>query len=412
MSDAARTATAILLPAASVSLFVQDHDIEQAASTLTHDWRFARVQMTAQKGTVDDAIAHYQQSPSPNLVIIQTETLDTAFTDKLETLGNVCGEHTAAVVIGPVNDVYLYRKLIDMGVSDYLVRPVGGDILADVIAKTLIEKLGTSDSRLIAFLGAKGGVGTSTLAQVTAFAVAERLNQKTIILDAAGGWSYLSVDMGTEPMTTMHETARAVQSTDQDSFKRMIYAPTEKLSVLATGGDPMLEDSINPEIFEAILNRLLISHPVMIVDLSGASAAIRKMTLTRAHELVLVATPTLPSLRAARALLQDVRELRGGVQHEVELVINMTGQATGAEVAAKDIEAALERKISLSVPYDPKIFMTAQIQGKKVVDMKGSEKIINDLLGLANRVIRAQEPVAKKQDKGFLGELMGALKTK
>jgi pilus assembly protein CpaE len=187
MSDHQDVVTHVLLPVARVSLFVRDQDIRDLAESLKSDWRFARVTFDIRDGGVDTAIDTYRQAVSPNLVIVETEEIGDSFTGRLEVLANSCAENTAAVVVGPVNDVYLYRRLIDMGVSDYLVRPVDRDVLIELIAKILIEKLGAPGSRMVAFVGAKGGVGTSMVAQTSALVSSHDLEQKTVIMDAAGG---------------------------------------------------------------------------------------------------------------------------------------------------------------------------------------------------------------------------------
>ena len=92
-----------------------------------------------------------------------------------------------------------------MGISDYLVRPIMPDVLKEVVAKALIAQLGVSDSRLIAFVGAKGGVGTSSLAQLAAWTTSKSLEQKTLLMDGAGGWSSLSVGIGFDPSANLHE---------------------------------------------------------------------------------------------------------------------------------------------------------------------------------------------------------------
>jgi len=171
MSETEQDVTDILLPGAKIDVFTDDPETLETAQTMKNDWRFARVDVQAHKGDVSQAIETYKQKPSPDLMILQTEDIDESFTKKLAELSGYCDEGTAAVIIGPVNDVNLYRDLIDMGISDYLVRPVETERLAEVVARTLVDRLGVSSSRLIAFLGAKGGVGTSTLAQLSAWGV-------------------------------------------------------------------------------------------------------------------------------------------------------------------------------------------------------------------------------------------------
>lgn len=414
MSESTGTHNSVLLPAARVGLYVLDPELRAAAQALTSDWRFARVKFEIHEGDVETAITAYQGTESPEFLMVETRTIEEGFTSRLEVLAGNCAGHTSAVVVGPVNDVYLYRKLINMGVSDYLVRPIRKEVLAEVIAKTLIEKLGTSDSRLIAFVGAKGGVGTSTLAQATAFAVANRLDQKTIIMDAAGGWSYLSVAMGTEPITTLMEAARASAGTDQDAFRRMISGSSDKLSVLASGADMMLDEAITAEAFEGIVNRLMVTHPVVIVDLSGATATVKRMIMHKAHEVVIVATPSLPSLRSARSLLMEIKDVRGGSEKDIDLVINMKDQAQGFEVTAADITSAMGMKPVMTVPFNPKLFAAAETQGKSLLSMPGSDDLIAGLLTLARKVITAEEVVQNntKEDGGLLGGLLGKFKAK
>ncbi len=413
MSDSTGANTSVLLPAARVGLYVLDAELREAARALVGDWRFARVTFDIHDGDVEDAIKAYQGVESPELLVVETRTIEDGFTERLEVLAGNCSDHTSAVVVGPVNDVYLYRKLIAMGVSDYLVRPIRKEVLAEVLAKGLIDKFGSSDSRLIAFVGSKGGTGTSTLAQATAWAVSTRLDQKTIILDGAGGTSYLSVAMGTDPVTTLAEAARAAGGTDQDSFKRMIYASSDKLSVLASGADSLLDDAITPDAFEHILTKLMVTYPVVIVDLSGSTASVKRMVMHKAHEVVIVSTPTLPSLRSARSLLHEIKDVRGGSEKEIELVVNMKDQAPNLEVALSDITAALGRKPVLTVPFLPKVFATAETHNRKLGEVSGAEDIVSGLVTLARKVIHVDDaaPVADRSE-GRLSGLLGKFKAK
>lgn len=413
MTETSGTITSVLLPSARVGIYVLDPEIREAARSLADDWRFARVAISIHEGDVNAAIQAFQSSESPEFLMVETKTIDEGFIQSLETLASSCAAHTSAVVVGPDNDVYLYRKLIQMGVSDYLVRPLRKDVIAEVIAKTLIDKLGTTDSRLIALVGAKGGVGTSTLAQTTAMAVANRLNQKTVILDAAGGWSYTSVSVGVEPITTMAEATRAATATDQDSFKRMIVPAGDRLSVLASGADAMLDEVVTSEGFEQIINRLMVTFPALVVDLSGASPTVKRTVIHKAHEVLIVTDATLPSLRSARSLLQEIKTVRGGSDKEVSLVVNMKDRQP-IEVSVSDITEAMGRKPALVVPFLPKVFAMAESQGKSLLSIAGTDEIVTGLTTLVRRIISIQEnsSVAEKPETNLLGGLLGKLKGK
>ena len=223
MSENDTSHTSVLLPGARVTLFTRDADTRAAFTAIAQDWRFARVTLDVIEGDVSTAIETYTSYASPNLVIVQTEEISDAFTDKIEALGGACSETTAAIIIGPVNDVNLYRRLVGMGVSDYLVKPIKTEHLANDIAATLIKRIGATSSRLIALMGAKGGVGVSMAAQTIAWSTADVLGQKTFLLDASGGWSTLSVGMEFEPTTTLADAARAAAEANEDALSRMIH---------------------------------------------------------------------------------------------------------------------------------------------------------------------------------------------
>lgn len=392
--------TATLLPSAHVSLFVNDEGVRANAEALGNDWRYARVDIDVTKGDITNAIEALSKArQSPDLVIVETPTTEDVLTDQLETLAEYCDENTAAIVIGPVNDVYLYRTLIGMGVSDYLVPPIEEDAFADMIARTLVERIGTAGSQLVAYVGAKGGVGTSALTRASAQTVVNKLDQKTFLLDAAGGWSYLSVAVGTEPVTTLRSAVRAARDGDEDGFRRIVYNVDERLSVLNCGGDPMLESNIDAKHFEVLIDRLLSTYPVVLMDLSFASPAVMRTVVARANSTVVVSTPSLPSLRAARTLMSEIADLRGGendsntstTRDDIELLINMRGADNAHEVADKDIPDLMGREIALTMPHMPKIFNRAESRNELIRDQKQGDQVLDALLPLVKRHVHSGE---------------------
>lgn len=416
MSESGNSGTSILLPGARVSVFTKDGETIETVRALVGDWRFARVVLKAHEGDVNDAISLYEKEASPDLVIVQTEEIDDAFAQRLEALGGCCAEGTGAIVIGPVNDVYLYRRLIGMGVNDYLVRPVKPLILGEVIAKSLIEKMGASGCRLIAVAGAKGGVGTSLLAQILASGIADQLHQKTLLLDAAGSWSTTGVGLGFEATTTLTEALKGGVSGDEQRLNRMLFASGDRLSVLASGGDVMLEHAVAPDQIEKLLNVFMVKFPVIVFDLSSAPVPVRRSILARAHKVLLASMPTLPSLRLARTLLLEIKELRGGSAEGVDLVLNMQGFAPTAEATKSDIESALDCKPAATLPFNPKLFAGLESQGKKFTEDKAGADVARVLVALVQKIIGAESEDSPSSEKhkqgGGMGGLLNILKSK
>ncbi|HEY8190591.1 MAG TPA: AAA family ATPase [Micavibrio sp.] len=388
MTEADTSYTSVLLPGSRVAMFANDAGSVDSFNALQNDWRFARVQMEHRPGGVDAAIAALKAGTvTPDLIIIETDTIDDGFTEKLETLAAHCPEGTAAIVIGPVNDVNLYRRLIGMGISDYLVRPVKVEALSFDVARSLIERLGATGSRLIAMIGAKGGVGTTILSQALAWGTADVLHQKTVLVDAAGGWSTLSIGMNFEPATTLIEAVRASASQNEDAFRRMLFQASDKLHVLSSGGDVMLEDSVDSAGYEMLIDALMKTYPVVIVDLSNSPTMLQRVILSRAHEIVLLTTPLLPSLRAARTLIQEIRDIRGDADKCLDLIVNMTGLAPKHEVSKNDLEQALERKPAITISFNPALFPAVENEGRKLHSVQEGNHVTRNLLSLVSKVL-------------------------
>ncbi len=412
MSEAEYQATDILLPGARVSIFSKEDETLGAGRDMVSDWRFARVEIEAIEGDVLAAIEAFKEQPSPDLLIIQTEDIDDTFIARLGELSSYCSEGTSAIVVGPVNDVYLYRRLIEMGVSDYLVRPIKSEVLREVIAKALIDNLGVTDSRLISFIGAKGGVGTSTLAHIAAWNAAKTLGQKTLLMDASGGWSSLSVGAGFDPAATLHEVSMAVETGNEDALERMFYDVSDKLKVLSSGADAMLDNGVTAAQYESILDNLMVKSPLVFVDLSAAEPALKKAVISRSHHSVIVTSPSVTSLRFCRTLIKELSDLRGGQTDDISLVLNMQGMSKAHEVDRMAISEALEMKPSLVLDYIPALFMKYESDIEKMFLDKDGEALGRFFLPVLKKVIAVEaEKVesTKEGGSGFLGGILGKM---
>ncbi|MDH5722038.1 MAG: AAA family ATPase [Alphaproteobacteria bacterium] len=416
MSDIEPQTTDILLPGASVSVFSKDKETLQSAASLLQDWRYSRVKVSSHEGDVDTAIQYFSQDgTTPELLIIQTEDVGDSFIEKLGELSQYCNEDTLAIIIGPVNDVYLYRKLIEMGVSDYLVKPITPDALSEVVAKALINKLGVSGSKLIAFLGAKGGIGTSTLAQLCALCATEKLGQRVLLLDASGGSSSLSVGMGFDSAASLRDLYKTIESNNEESLKRMLFKASEKLTVVAGGSDAILDSSISPEEFEAILDFFMAKFPVVIADLSGAEASLKRRVISRARQTIMVTTPTITSLRLARGLIKEISEVRGDNKGSMSLLVNMENLSRANEVTATDIKEALEYGISAVIPFAPNIFIKNESEIKSIMgDKEGSAMIETKILPFMSRFLSESGEIDENSDKnsGVIGGFLTKFKSK
>lgn len=391
-----------LLPAAKLHVFSRDEALVKTAEDLSKDWRYGRIAYESQVAGLAEAANYYAEHESPDLLIIQVDKIDESLTEQLEALAGVCEPHTDCLLVGPVNDVQLYRKLTEMGVSDYLVAPVSAEDMHTAITRVLLKKKGQEDTRLLTFIGSKGGVGTSTLAHLTAENLAAS-GQKTVLLDCAGGWTDFPVALGFEPVDSLHALVKAAISKDTDAIDRLIIELSDGLYVAATGAQKLLNGAIDEAHFEALLDYLLAHFPHVVLDLSGAPEPIKTLCVKRASEIGLVSDPSLSALRTARTLREEVKELRGGDMEAFRLIINKQGLNKAQEANLKEISEGVGQKPDIILPYSGKAFAARDMSAKPLSmhpDMSEAVKAIKALF-----LSGEQEQAKEKKSGGMLARL-------
>src|SRR4029078_8051521 len=117
-----------------------------------------------QMGGVAAAIEAYRSSPTPNVIVLESEGRGDAILTGLDALAEFCDAGTRVIVIGRTNDVVLYRELVRRGVSDYMISPVGTIDVVRSICSLFTSPDAKPVGRIIAVVGAKGGGGASTVA--------------------------------------------------------------------------------------------------------------------------------------------------------------------------------------------------------------------------------------------------------
>src|SRR5579863_4946415 len=185
-------------PRVSVQAFCENVDTAAAIQAAGEDRRLAKAHLRIQMGGLAAAAAD-QNSPTPNVIILESENRSDDLLGTLDQLANYCDAGTRVVVIGRMNDVMLYRELVRRGVSDYLIAPV--EVLQ--IVRAICGLFSAPDAkpvgRIIAVVGAKGGVGASTVAHNISFSIAHDLKLDAVVTDLDLAFGTAGLDFNQDP---------------------------------------------------------------------------------------------------------------------------------------------------------------------------------------------------------------------
>src|SRR5262249_38412473 len=261
------------------------------------DRRMARAHVQIHMGGIAAAVQLFQNELTPNVIIVEAIGSRETVLSGLAQLAQVCGPETKVIVVGHLNDIILYRELIRIGVSEYLVAPVDQLQVIDSIAGLFHDPGAKPLGRIFAFVGSKGGVGSSTLAHNVGWYLSRHLNTDTVITDFDLAFGTAGLNFNQEASQGIADALGQPDRIDQTLLDRLLTKCGDKLSLLASPGAIDRDFHIEESSVGIILNTVRNSVPCVIVDVPNMWAPWIKYTLLHADEVVITATPELASLR-------------------------------------------------------------------------------------------------------------------
>ena len=396
------------VPRISIQAFCESPDLIAAIEAAARDRRMARAHVKVQTGGIAAAAEFYQAAATPNLIIVETRLPRERLEAELDRLSEVCDPGTKVIVIGHANDVELYRALIQRGISEYLVAPVSlmGVIkaIADLYVETGAQPLGRS----IAFMGAKGGVGSSMVAHNVAWSIARNFENDVVVADLDLPFGTAGLDFNQDPAQGIAEAVNAPDRLDDNFLDRLLARCSERLSLLAAPATLDRTYDFNEAAFEHVIDVAQAGVPTVILDVPHAWNAWVKKTLMAADEIIITVEPDLANLRNAKNLIDLLKAGRSN-DHPPRLVINKSGLAKRPEIKVDDFATALGITPLAVIPFDAQLFGTAANNGQMIAETDAKSPIAESFDHIARAVTgRAETKRAKRGGMPpFLGRLMG-----
>ncbi len=310
------------------------------------------------------------------------------------------------MVIGHVNDVVLYRELVRRGVNDYLIAPIGTIDVVRSICGLFSAPDAKAVGRIIAIVGAKGGVGASTIAHNVAFAVARELKLDTVVVDLDLGFGTAGLDYNQDPAQGVADAVFSPDRVDNAFIDRLLSKCTDHLSLLAAPATLDRVYDFSAEAFEPIVDSLRVTVPCIVLDVPHQWSGWTKKTLIGADDILVVAGPDLANLRNAKNLLDLLKAARPN-DRRPRYCLNQIGMAKRPEIKPADFAKALEDEPAAIIPFDPQVFGTAANNGQMIAELSSSHRVAGIFQQLAQDLTGRIE--TKKARPGLLSPLLGKL---
>lgn len=388
-----------------VAFIESEDDRKVAEAVVAKNWPSAAIY----GGGVGDAIALVAKGNLPQALLVDFSKSKDAESDARNI--REMAPSTILIGVGAVNDVALFRKLLAAGVADYLIKPLQIESLQQAIISAAHfsagqeKKPGVAD--LIVLIGARGGVGVSTIAVNCAWTLAEESKNSVALvdLDMHFGSSALALDI--EPSPGLREALKNPSRIDSLFVTSALVKATDRLYVL--GSEEPIEEEIipDPTAIALLLSEMRGRFQYVIVDLPHNLLRLYDVILPESNRVFIVSDLSLAGIRDTVRLMNRIRNINP--KQDIRIIANRV-PSTPVGISAKDFERGIGGNIDFTIHDDGKIAI-ANNAGKP---LSGSSNGISGSAGKTVQTLReicqliaGKQTAAKKKQSANLLSFLG-----
>lgn len=350
------------------------------------------------RGGLPSALRLLGVAPPPRFLIVDVEGLPV---EEIESgVVEISRLGASVIALGATNDVNYFRRIMRAGARDYLVKPVDADALGEALVR--LEQPGDGaapQGRVVGFLGARGGVGSTTLAINTAWIMADKLSRRTALVDMDIYAGNIALALDIEPTRGLREAFDDPERVDEVFLQNAMAKFGKSLHVLAT--EESYDDVVRMTDEKVLLlaDTMKANFDMSILDIPRHFVLREPALFSRFDDLVIVAELTLQSLRDVNRLMKLLHARNR--QMKFHVVANRA--PAKPDVSVKEFEAGTEGKLRCVVGLDPKSFAAAAMKGQAVVGANPKHRMVPDL----HRLCIELAGVPEEPKRGFLKRVLG-----
>jgi len=304
--------------------------------------------------------------------------------------------HVPIIMLTAEREVEQKVRGLRAGADDYLIKPFHtAELLARI--KSLLARFAPSEAlvgrpplgRVHVYYGAKGGVGTTTIAINAAIALHRELGRKVCLVDGnlQFGDHRVFLDLGLDRRSIVDVVT--APSIDIDLIQQILVRHDSGVDLLLAPPSPETAELVTQEHMPIILDLLRTAYDYILIDIDKKLDEINLRILDLADVIFVVMTADLSCLKNVRLVLETISNL--GYEHDkVRLVLNRSNAFTGINV--KNAEGALKRTIDHQVVNEYRGAISALNSGAPFMFTRADSLLGRSLLEFA-RVVDKLAPV-------------------
>jgi pilus assembly protein CpaE len=371
-------------PRISIQAFCEKSETAAAMRSAGEDRRLGKAHLSVKMGGMTAAVEAYRNAPTPNVIVLESGG-SADLLESLDDLASECDPGTRVIVLGSESDDVPYRELVRRGVNDYVIGPIG----ALDIVRSICSLFSASDTvtvgRVIAVVGAKGGVGASTVAHNVAWSIARNLTLDTVVIDLDLAFGTAGLDYNQDPMQGIANALFQPDRPDSGLIDRLLSKCNDHLSLLAAPASLEKVYDFGANAFDAIFDTLRMTTPCIVLDVPHQWTAWTRRALEGADDIIIVAEPDLANLRNAKNILSTLKASRPNDQVPL-FCLNQVGMPKRPEIDRRSFAKTLEAQPIAVIPFDSRLFGTAANNGQMIAELSASHRTSKLFLDMARKL--------------------------
>lgn len=395
------------LPRLNVVFFCESKHLYDVAGQSSADRRLKKSKVSIYSGGIIGAVEMYQDKPTPDLLVIESNASMIDLLASLENLAGVCDAQTKVIIVGDHNDVNMYRELMRQGISEYLVLPLTPGKIIDSLSQIYGMEQSAPLCRSVSFIGAVGGAGTSILAQNFAVSISSNYGLSTCFVDLDIAYGSAIMNWNVDIKRSMADLLSS-GDIDDNSMLGAVTKVYDNLCLLGSPVDPSFDMStVADTSYEKMYLSTRRLNDLVIADIPyGELTPLKQSALLTSTDVYIVTVPTIKGIRNLSILFESIKELRPN-DLPPKIIFTQVGNPDILTLNKRMIVENLGRDADHYIVYAPEVIDRALAEGLPLSEVKDGEDISADideciLTFLGRQVMRKEMSKLQK----FLSDLL------
>lgn len=308
---------------------------------------------------------------------------------------------TAVVIVASAADPALMLETMRAGASEFLVEPLThADLEAAVLRVVSRQKPTTLSGELFAFIGAKGGVGTTTTAVNVAAALGKLGKGKTLLIDLHLAHGDTAILLGAEPKFSVVDALENTHRLDE-AFLAALVTPTKSNLDLLPSSESALARMVGAAEVRALLQLAAQVYRYVVLDVPRSDAAALD-ALDLVSRVVVVANQELTAIRSASRIAAALRQRYG--KDKLQVIVNRYDKQ--AEITRDDVERVVVGKVRHVIPNDYRVALQALNAGRPLA-VQNHNRLTSAYQELARSLAGLEPDDQKGGESGRLFSMFG-----